>query len=81
MRKETVALAALLLVATGQLRAEPEPGRKINREAGCAKNPSVVGPCFEAKGRAIIGNGTPGFRIVQAGTTRIPMIEIGRAHV
>jgi hypothetical protein len=71
MRKLTVALAALLLAVTGQPRAEPDPGNEIEREAGCAKNPSVVGPCFEVQGRAVIGNGTPGFRIMQAGTSRI----------
>src|SRR5262245_5110972 len=71
MRKVTVALAAFVLAVAGQSRAEPDPGKKIDREAGCAKNPSVVGPCFDVRGRAVIGNGTPGFRIIQAGTTRL----------
>jgi hypothetical protein len=71
MRKVTVALAALLLAVTGQLRAEPEPAKPINREAGCARNPSVVGPCFKVKGRAAIGNGTRGFKIMQEGTRQI----------
>lgn len=71
MTRLTVALAALLLVVAGRLRAEPDRGKKIDREVGCAKNPSVVGPCFEVQGSAVVGNGTPGFRIMQAGTTRI----------
>jgi hypothetical protein len=71
MRTLTVPLAALLMALAGQPRAEPDSGSKIDREAGCARNPSVVGPCFEMRGRAVIGNGTPGFRIMQAGTTRI----------
>lgn len=71
MRNLTGAIAAFLLAVAGQPRAEPDPAKRINRDAGCAQNPSVVGPCFEVQGRAVIGNGTPGFRIMQAGTTRI----------
>jgi len=71
MGKMTAALVTVLVAVAGQPRAEPDPGKTIDREAGCAKNPSVVGPCFEVQGRAVIGNGTPGFRIMQAGTTRI----------
>ena len=71
MREPSVALAALLLAMAGQARAEPDLGKTIDRGSGCAKNPSVVGPCFQVQGRAVIGNGTPGFRIMQAGTSRI----------
>lgn len=72
MYKVTGALAALLLATVaGRTRAEPDPEKTIHPEAGCAKNPAVVGPCFKVHGRAVIGNGTPGFRIMQSGTTRI----------
>src|SRR6187401_2760933 len=71
MGKMTAALVTVLVAVAGQPRAEPDPGKTIDREAGCAKNPPGRGACFEVQGRAVIGNGTPGFRIMQAGTTRI----------
>jgi hypothetical protein len=71
MRELTVVQATLLLVVVGQPHAEEDPGKSIHREAGCAMNPSVVGPCFKVQGRAVMGHGTPGFRITQTGTTRI----------
>ncbi len=43
----------------------------IDRAAGCATNPAIVGRCFEVQGRAVVGNGTPAFRIVQEGTQRV----------
>jgi hypothetical protein len=71
MRYVTVHHVAVFLVAVGQVRAEPGPAKKIYPEAGCATNPSVVGPCFQVRGRAVLGNGTPGFRIAETGTSRV----------
>jgi hypothetical protein len=70
MRCLILAQLAGLLVAVGQGHAAPDL-TKIYPEAGCATNPAVVGPCFAVRGRAAVGNGTPSFKIVQAGTSRI----------
>lgn len=71
MRPLTVALVALLVLIVGELRAAPVPVKDVYPEAGCARNPAVVGPCFPVQGRAVTGNGTPSFRIIQTGTTRV----------
>jgi len=65
------ALMVFLAALVGQLHADTDAAKKIDPRAGCATNPYVVGPCFEVRGRAVIGNGTPNLRIVQTGTTRI----------
>jgi hypothetical protein len=69
MRYATAVLV-LLLVAVGRLRAAPD-ANSIDRRAGCATNPALVGPCFSVQGRAVMANGTPGFKIMQSGTKRI----------
>jgi hypothetical protein len=43
----------------------------IDVRAGCEPNPALVGPCFTVEGRAVLANGTPGFRILQKGTKRV----------
>ncbi|HVV48330.1 MAG TPA: hypothetical protein VHO06_01605 [Polyangia bacterium] len=53
------------------VRAEPASTKEIDRAAGCATNPAVVGRCFEVQGRAVVGDGTLAFRITQAGTQRV----------
>jgi hypothetical protein len=63
-----IAGVASLLAFVSSAGAAPA---KIDREAGCEGNPALVGPCFAVKGRAVMANGTPGFRIMQAGTKHV----------
>lgn len=68
--RELTLLVALLLVIGGPVGAAASPEKTVDREAGCAKNPSLVGPCFTVQGLAVIANGTPSFRIIQNGSKR-----------
>jgi hypothetical protein len=71
MRHRVAALAIAVLVVVGGMGTSPAGENKIDRAARCVGNPALIGSCFTVQGRALMSNGTPGFRIMWTGTKRV----------
>jgi len=71
MRHPIAAVSVALVVVVAGVGTSPAGENKIDRSAGCVENSALIGSCFTVQGRALMSNGTPGFRIMWTGTKRV----------
>jgi hypothetical protein len=68
------------LLLTASLSAFPQDDRQEGAQRTCAKQPSLVGPCFDVHGRLTLYNGNPSARIWKVGTNRLIGVSQSRCQ-
>lgn len=68
MATKTIVLTGLFLLG---FMATPARSGEIDPSLGCAKNPAVVGTCFEVNGRLRVYDGSPSVRVWPKGSRRL----------
>jgi hypothetical protein len=68
------------VLLTTSLRAFPQEESHDAAQRPCSKQPSLVGPCFNIRGRLALYNGNPTARIWKVGSNRLLGVSESRCQ-